>query len=62
MDILDLMDKNLLNNSNKAHAARVDDDNLDHVYKTLGRTMGNLEFWTPDQCGETDIPYYDMHL
>ena len=44
LDILDLMDKNLLNNSNKAHAARVDDDNLDHVYKTLGHTMDNLEF------------------
>ena len=44
LDILDLMDKNLLNNSNKAHAARADDDNLDHVYKTLGRTMDNLEF------------------
>ena len=44
LDILDLMDKNLLNNSNKAHAARVDGDNLDHVYKTLGHTMDNLEF------------------
>ena len=44
LDILDLMDKNLLNNSNKAHAARVDDDNLDHVYKTLGHTMDSPEF------------------
>ena len=44
LDILDLMDKNLLDNSNKAHAARADDDNLDHVYKTLDHTMDNLEF------------------